>query len=84
MFWVSSFFLFIFSLLYLYPLYLLCSFGDALVSHDLFPGFSISSVVSLCVFFNASIFIFKSWNFCSSPWPIQLCFFCISLRDLFF
>jgi len=50
---------------------------------DLFPRFSISRVVSLCVFFNVSIFIFRSWTFFLNSFAYLPVFSSISLSELF-
>jgi len=48
---------------------------------DVFPRFSISKVVSLCVFFIISISIFRSWMVLFNSFTCLVVFSCNSLRD---
>jgi hypothetical protein len=45
--------------------------------------FSISRVASICVFFIASIFIFRSWTILFIFFTCLVVFSCLYLRDLF-
>jgi hypothetical protein len=55
----------------------------ASMSSDLFPRFSISSVVSLCDSFIISTSIFRSWMVLFNSFSCLDVFSCISLRELF-
>jgi hypothetical protein len=53
----------------------------ASITHDLFPSFSISRVVSLCEFFIVSISISRSWMVLFNSYTSLVVFSCNSLRD---
>ena len=65
--------------------YLLYSVSDAcILTPDLFPRFSMSSVVSLCGFFIVSISSFWSWMVLFNSFSCLVVFYCNSLRIFVF